>query len=110
HHALGHAGLAGVHRRSGARCVRPTKDTHMSALLTVENLRIDFRMDETVIEAVRGISFDIEAGKTLALVGESGSGKSVTAASILRLLPPSAQISGRIIYAGTDLTTASDTE
>ncbi|RYE08846.1 MAG: ABC transporter ATP-binding protein [Hyphomicrobiales bacterium] len=82
----------------------------MSALLTVENLRIDFRMDETVIEAVRGISFDIEAGKTLALVGESGSGKSVTAASILRLLPPSAQISGRIIYAGTDLTTASDTE
>ncbi len=78
----------------------------MSALLSVENLRIDFRMDERVIHAVRGISFAIEAGRTLALVGESGSGKSVSAASILRLLPPSAETSGTIRFRGEDLTGA----
>jgi microcin C transport system ATP-binding protein len=82
----------------------------MSALLTVENLTIDFRADERVIHAVRGISFEIEKGQTVALVGESGSGKSVTAASILRLLPPSATVSGRILFNGKDLTAASDRE
>jgi microcin C transport system ATP-binding protein len=80
----------------------------MSALLSVENLQIAFHLDGRTIEAVRGISFDIDKGHTLALVGESGSGKSVTAASILRLLPPTAEISGRIDFNGTDLTAASD--
>jgi len=80
----------------------------MSPLLSVENLRIAFHADGRTIEAVRGISFDIDKGRTLALVGESGSGKSVTAASILRLLPPTAEVSGRIAFNGTDLATASD--
>ena len=81
----------------------------MSALLAVRDLRIAFAGDDgRVTEAVRGISFDIEAGKTLALVGESGSGKSVTALSILRLLPPSARVNGRIDFGGTDLAAASD--
>ena len=66
----------------------------MSALLTVEKLTIDFAAGERTIHAVRGISFHIEPKQTLALVGESGSGKSVTAASILRLLPSSATVSG----------------
>ena len=78
------------------------------ALLSVENLRIAFRHEQSEVEAVEGISFDIPAGKTLALVGESGSGKSVTALSILRLLPPSATVSGRIAYKGNDLASASD--
>jgi len=78
------------------------------ALLSVENLRIAFRQEQGEVEAVKGISFDIPAGKTLALVGESGSGKSVTALSILRLLPPSATVSGRIAYKGNDLASASD--
>ena len=75
-------------------------------LLSVTDLRISFRQADSRIEAVRGISFDIPAGKTVALVGESGSGKSVTALSILRLLPPSAEVGGRILLNGVDLVTA----
>ncbi|MDR3474998.1 MAG: ABC transporter ATP-binding protein [Devosia sp.] len=79
-----------------------------SPLLSVSDLRISFPSEHGAIEAVRGISFDIPAGKTVALVGESGSGKSVTALSILRLLPPSARVSGSIAYAGIDLAAAGD--
>ena len=93
---LADAVAAGLRRRGGARRVRPAKDAAMSALLEIENLRIDFRAGERAVQAVRGISFSLETGQTLALVGESGSGKSVTAASILKLLPPSASVSGRI--------------
>jgi microcin C transport system ATP-binding protein len=82
----------------------------MSALLEVENLTIDFHMDDTTIHAVRGISFEVEAGKTLALVGESGSGKSVSANAILRLLPESAEVRGSIRFKGRDLMTMSERE
>ena len=82
----------------------------MNALLEVENLAVDFHMDASTIHAVRGISFAVEAGKTLALVGESGSGKSVSANSILRLLPPSAEVHGTIRFKGSDLTTMSERE
>ncbi len=82
----------------------------MSDLLAVENLRISFALEHGTLEAVRGISFSVARGKTLALVGESGSGKSVTAASILRLLPASAEITGKIVFDGTDLASASDAE
>ncbi|MFW5784273.1 MAG: ABC transporter ATP-binding protein, partial [Spirochaetota bacterium] len=64
-------------------------------LLTVNDLSISFPMDEGALEAVRSISFDIPRGRTLGLVGESGCGKSVTAHSLLRLLPKTAQIGGR---------------
>ena len=56
-------------------------------LLAVDNLSVSFRTGERDIEAVRGVSFSIDKGETLALVGESGSGKSVTALSVLQLLP-----------------------
>jgi microcin C transport system ATP-binding protein len=71
----------------------------------VENLAVDFVQGAKVTHAVRGISFHIGRGETLALVGESGSGKSVSALSILRLLPspPARYRSGRIIFAGEDL-------
>ena len=75
----------------------------MSALLEVENLTIDFPMDSHTIHAVRGISFTVEAGKTVALVGESGSGKSVSANAILKLLPDSAEVRGVIRFKGRDL-------
>ncbi|WP_108397030.1 ABC transporter ATP-binding protein [Devosia submarina] len=79
----------------------------MSApLLSVRDLTIRFGASE----ATRNLSFDIAPGETLALVGESGSGKSVTALSVLQLLPPSAQLSGKILFKNQDLLTASPTE
>ena len=61
--------------------------------------------------AVEGASFDIAKGETVALVGESGSGKSVTALSVMRLLPPSAvHPAGEILFKGKDLLHASDKE
>jgi len=72
----------------------------MSApLVSVRDLDIRFG----ALAAARGVGFDIAPGETLALVGESGSGKSVTALSILRLLPPSASLSGNIAYGGENL-------
>ncbi|STE64464.1 ABC transporter ATP-binding protein [Escherichia coli] len=56
-------------------------------LLAIENLSVGFRHQQTVRTVVNDVSLQIEAGETLALVGESGSGKSVTALSILRVLP-----------------------
>lgn len=77
----------------------------MNALLEVTDLRVGFRQDGQVTDAVKGVRFQLHAGKTLGLVGESGSGKSVSALSILRLLPyPSAfHDSGRITFNGDDI-------
>ncbi len=74
------------------------------SLLSIENLQIHFRTPDGANRAVDGVSFDIGAGETLAIVGESGCGKSVTAMSILRLLPePAAAIAGAIRFEGRDL-------
>ena len=72
-------------------------------LLEVADLNITFRTDDGDVQAVRGVDFKIEPGKVLAIVGESGSGKSVTAMSILGLLPPSATVEGSVTFAGEDL-------
>ncbi len=79
-------------------------------LLRVRDLRTQFHTDQGVALAVDGVSFDLKAGKTLALVGESGCGKSVTAMSILRLIPsPPGKIAGGTIeFEGRDLLGASD--
>ncbi len=81
------------------------------ALLEVENLQTHFRTPEGVSRAVDGISFQIEAGQTLAIVGESGCGKSVTAMSILRLIAePPGKIAGSIRFQGRNLLDLSDRE
>ncbi len=79
-------------------------------LIEVRDLAVEFVNGGQAKRVVEGVSFDIRKGETLALVGESGSGKSVTAHSILRLLPyPLAQHpAGEIIYAGEDLLKASE--
>jgi len=73
-------------------------------LLSIRNLRVRFRVYEGVAAAVDGVDFFVEKGETLGLVGESGCGKSVTAMSILRLLPsPPAELEGEIRFQGKNL-------
>ena len=76
---------------------------HMTALLDVKNLNVRFAGDIQPVKAVDGVDFRIEPGETFALLGESGSGKSVTALSITRLLPRTAEISGAVVFNGMDL-------
>jgi peptide/nickel transport system ATP-binding protein len=79
------------------------------ALLEVENLQTHFRTPDGIIRAVDGVSFAVGRGETVAIVGESGSGKSVTANSILRLIPePPGRIAGRIRFEGEDLLALSE--
>lgn len=83
----------------------------MSKALEVKNLRVSFRTNNGNVKAVRGISFDLNKGETLAIVGESGSGKSVTAKSIIGINAANAVIEGgEIIYKGEDLLKYSEKE
>jgi oligopeptide/dipeptide ABC transporter ATP-binding protein len=78
-------------------------------LLQVEDLKVSFRTVDGTVQAVRGVSYDLEAGQTLGIVGESGSGKSVSTQTIMGLTR-GAQVSGKAIFEGKDLLTASGSE
>ena len=79
------------------------------ALLSVKDLKVSFRTGSQWSPVVHGISFDIKAGETLAIVGESGSGKSVTALSLMRLLPPmNSKIEGTATFNEASLTEIDD--
>ena len=77
----------------------------MSHLLEIEDLRVEFRTQMGTVKAVDGISYTVAAGETVAIVGESGCGKSMSALSVLRLVPnPPGEITGgRILFEGRDL-------
>ncbi len=78
--------------------------TQPEILLSVRDLRTTFASEDGDVPAVAGVSFDVARGEVLSIVGESGSGKSVTAMSILGLLPPSARIEGDgVLWKGEDL-------
>jgi peptide/nickel transport system ATP-binding protein len=92
---------------TGVSASRPvTAGADAAPVLSVEDLRVRFGTHE----AVKGITFDVAASETVALVGESGSGKSVTALSIMRLLPDSASLGGRIRLSGNDMLALAEPE
>ncbi len=94
--------------------VRPqTESTAASVapLLTVDDLHVHFTTSHGIVRAVEGVSFSVNAGEVLAIVGESGSGKSVSALSIMRLLPPrTGHARGRVAFNGRNLFDLSDEE
>ena len=81
-------------------------------LLELDDLKTHFFSDEGVAKAVDGVSYKVLAGETLGIVGESGCGKSVTALSVMRLVPspPGRTVGGRILFKGRDLVKLSDKE
>ncbi|MEP1767972.1 MAG: ABC transporter ATP-binding protein [Sulfitobacter sp.] len=80
----------------------------MTALLDVKDLKVSFRQDGKLSPAVKGVSFHVERGETVALVGESGSGKSVSALSTVSLLGETAHVEGSVTYDGQQMIGASD--
>jgi peptide/nickel transport system ATP-binding protein len=78
-------------------------------VLAVEDLRVEFRTSRGAVRAADGISFDLDSGDTLGILGESGSGKSMTALSLMRLVPAPGRITARkLIFEGRDLLTATE--
>ncbi len=82
-----------------------TRSIGNQPLLTMEDFTTHFYTSEGVVKAVDGVTWDVNEGETVALVGESGSGKSVSALSVMRLVPepPGRTLGGRIMFEGSDL-------
>ncbi|OZM73676.1 glutathione ABC transporter ATP-binding protein [Amycolatopsis antarctica] len=81
-----------------------------SSVLSIEDLHISFQTDDGVVDAVKGIGFDVAPGEIVAVVGESGSGKSVTSMSVLGLLPKTSRIKGGLRLEDTNLAGMKDKE
>ncbi|TGV06130.1 ABC transporter ATP-binding protein, partial [Mesorhizobium sp. M00.F.Ca.ET.186.01.1.1] len=86
-----------------------TKNQH---LLTIDELRVNFKTYGGEVQAVRGVSFHVDKGETVAIVGESGCGKSVTAQAIMGLIPnpPGKIVGGKIVFDGQDISGLSKKE
>src|SRR4029077_10898809 len=90
---------------SAAGCARPERARIMAPVLEVSGLNTVFHTRGGLVHAVRDVSFSVEAGETLAIVGESGCGKTITALSLMRLVPtpPGEIVSGSVKIENTDL-------
>src|SRR4029077_1222214 len=91
-------------RRRAARRSRPPHD--QMSLLDVQDLSVRFDTDDGSVHAVDRLTFSLDAGEVLGVVGESGCGKSVSAMSLLQLLPETAHVTGRAEFDGLDLINA----
>ena len=85
-------------------------ENNTTPLLQINNLDIAFGAGDTATHAVNNISLSVHKGEMLAIVGESGSGKSLTALSILKLLPPEATVRGEVIFEGGDILKKSESD
>src|SRR5215213_10193033 len=92
------------------RCASRRMEMNSDNILEVRDLQVSFSTYAGEVQAVRGVTFDLRRGETLAIVGESGSGKSVTAKSIMRLLPEANSMikGGEATFEGRDLLKLSD--
>jgi len=90
----------------------PASDIRSDLILRVSGLKTSFFTSEGTFQAVGGIDFEVKKGKVLGLVGESGCGKTVTALSVMRLVPdpPGRIVAGKILFQGTDLLTLTEKE
>ncbi len=79
-------------------------------ILSIKNLQVSFHTLDGVVRAVRGVTYDLQRGETLALVGESGSGKSVSVKAINRVLPNNTEYAGEIYFGGKNILTLSEKE
>jgi peptide/nickel transport system ATP-binding protein/oligopeptide transport system ATP-binding protein len=80
-------------------------------LLEVDDLRVSFRTEDGIVQAVDGVTFSVDRGEVVAIVGESGSGKSVTAMTLMGLTRgPNARFEGRALFDGRELVSAPDDE
>lgn len=95
------AGVSTAEPFSPRRKVAPPPDA--APVLAVRDLRVGFRTDDGIVQAVDGVSFEVYENEVLGVVGESGSGKTVTALSVLGLLPRTAAVSGEIELRGRSL-------
>ena len=84
----------------------------MTTLLEIDGLKTHFFTDEGIVKAVDNVSFDLAEGEILGLVGESGCGKSVTALSLMRLVPnpPGRIVGGAILFQGKDILQLTDSQ
>ncbi|HEX2216879.1 MAG TPA: ATP-binding cassette domain-containing protein, partial [Xanthobacteraceae bacterium] len=87
----------------------PVASAEVAPLLAVEDLHVHFSTSHGIVTAVEGLNFSVDPGEVVAIVGESGSGKSVTALSIMRLLPRlTGHARGRVTFDGQSLFELSD--